>query len=146
MFQAIKFLHKNLDVICMYRSQIGSSVTILQELSRIIDVQRPTLIMGDFNTCYRENRNNKLVQGLMNLGFNQLIHEPTHIRGRIIDHAYLLDSKQHFKISIERYTPYYSDHDAICICLRNLKVDLMDLKGKVSFIGILAVSDLFSEI
>ena len=69
--------------------------------------------MGDFNSCYKENMNNKLVQGLLNLGFNQLIHEPTHIQGRTIDHAYVFDPQPILRVSIERYSPYYSDHDTI---------------------------------
>ena len=117
-FQVNKFLHKEIDLICLYRSQIGNSITFLQDLTKLIDTRRPTIIMGDFNSCYKENINNKLVQGLLNLGFNQLIHEPTHIQGRTIDHAYVLDPRQIMRVSIERYSPYYSDHDAICICLR----------------------------
>ena len=53
------------------------------------------------------------------LGFSQLIHEPTHIKGRIIDQAYLLDPTKSFNVSVERYSPYYTDHDAICISLED---------------------------
>ena len=117
-FQANKFQHIDVDLICLYRSQIGNSITFLQDLTKLIDIRRPTMIMGDFNCCYRENIDNKLVQGLLNLGFKQLVHEPTYIQGRTIDHAYLLDQQQTLRASIERYSPYYSDHDAIGICLR----------------------------
>ena len=75
--------------------------------------------MGDFNTCYKENSYNKLIQGLLNLGFSQLMQEPTHIRGRTIDHAYILDPNRQLRLSIERYSPYCTDHDAICICVTN---------------------------
>ena len=115
--QASKFTHDEIDVICLYRSQITNSINLLEELAKLVNVQRPTLIMGDFNTCYRENHNNKLIQGLLNLGFKQLMHEPTHIRGRTIDHAYVLDQNERLRLSIDRYSPYYSDHDAICICI-----------------------------
>ena len=116
-FQANKFRHNDIDLICLYRSQIGNSNTFLQDLTKLIDIRRPTIIMGDFNSCYRENINNRLVQGLLNLGFKQLIHEPTHIQGRTIDHTYVLDPQEMLRVTIERYSPYYSDHDAICICL-----------------------------
>ena len=121
--QVSKFINREIDVICLYRSQIASSTTLLKELTKLFNVQKPTLIMGDFNTCYRENLNNKLVQGLLNLGFQQLIHEPTHIRGRTIDHAYILNPKQRLRLTVERYSPYYSDHDAICICITNVTED-----------------------
>ena len=118
-FQASKFTHDEIDVICLYRSQITDSIHLLEELAKLVDVQRPTLIMGDFNICYKENSYNKLIQGLLNLGFSQLMQEPTHIRGRTIDHAYVLDPNRQLRLSIERYSPYYTDHDAICICVTN---------------------------
>ena len=91
-----------------------NSSSILQELTNLIDRKRTTLIIGDFNLCYKENGNNRLIKGLEELGFKQLIHEPTHVRGRTIDHAYLLEEKRTMKVVIERYSPYYSDHDAVC--------------------------------
>ena len=81
---------------------------------------RPTLITGDFNACFIENFNNRLIQGLLTLGFKQLVHEGTHIQGRQIDHAYLLDPTRKLNSVVVRYSPYYSDHDGICIVLTNL--------------------------
>ena len=61
------------------------------------------------------NRNNKISKYLQNTGFQQLVEEPTHIKGRHIDHLYFKPGKSFTeKPSIYRYTPYYSDHDAIC--------------------------------
>ena len=81
---------------------------------------KPTLITGDFNACFIENFNNRLIQGLITLGFKQLVHEGTHTQGRHIDHAYLLDPTGKVNSSVDRYSPYYSDHDGICITLTNL--------------------------
>ena len=53
-------------------------------------------------------------------GFNQLVHEGTHIQGRHIDHAYLLDPNGKVNPIVERYSPYYTDHDGICITLTSL--------------------------
>ena len=118
-FQIGKFRHETMDIITVYRSQTGHSVELLEELKKMIGNGRITLITGDFNACFMENFNNRLIQGLLSLGFNQLIHEPTHIRGRNIDHAYLLDPTGTVKPIIERYSPYYSDHDSICITIPN---------------------------
>ena len=68
-----------------------------------------------------ENFNNRLIQGLLQIGFDQLVHEPTHIRGRHIDQGFLLDPSRRLKPIIDRYSPYYSDHDGICITLKDLK-------------------------
>ena len=104
----------------IYRSQEGNSVELLEDLRKIIEVQRVTLVTGDFNACFRENYNNRLIQGLLSMGFCQLMHEATQIQGRHIDHAYLLDPMGQVQPIVERYSPYYSDHDGICIVIQNL--------------------------
>ena len=119
-YQIGKFRNGNIDIINIYRSQAANSVKLLDDLRKIIEVQRITLVTGDFNTCFRENYNNKLIQGLLSLGFCQLMHEATHIQGRHIDHAYLLDPIGKVHTIVERYSPYYSDHDGICIVIQNL--------------------------
>ena len=119
-FQIMKFRHKNVDLINIYRSQKGNSVELLEQLKKIIDDRRITLITGDFNACYLENLNNRLIQGLLDMGFNQLVQEATHIRGRQIDQAYFLDPTGKLSPIIERYSPYYSDHDGICIIIPKL--------------------------
>ena len=67
-----------------------------------------------------ENSSNTMVKGLLRMGFDQLVHEPTHVRGRHIDHIYFLDPTKRLKPIIERYSPYYSDHDAMCITIQEL--------------------------
>ena len=49
------------------------------------------------------------------------MQQPTHIRGRLIDHAYILNPENDQDIFTKRYSPYYTDHDVICIILRNKK-------------------------
>ena len=82
-----------------------------------MDEGRITLITGDFNVCFIENLSCSLIQGLLNLGFDQLVHEPTHIRGRHIDHVYFRDPTEKLRPRVTRYSPYYSDHDGICIVI-----------------------------
>ena len=60
-----------------------------------------------------ENFSNRMRQGLLSLGFDQLVPEPTHIRGRHIDHVYFVDPSNRLKPIIDRY----SDHDGICITI-----------------------------
>ena len=114
-FQITKFKHRVLDIINVYRSQSGNSLELLEHLKKQIEAGRTTLITGDFNICFMENFSNRMIQGLLSLGFDQLVHEPTHIRGRHIDHVYFLDPSDRLKPIIDRYSPYYSDHDGICI-------------------------------
>ena len=65
-------------------------------------------------------------KGLANKGFIQLVQEATHIRGGHIDHVYWTDAKTTWnQPQLELYTPYYSDHDALCVTLvkQDLKLD-----------------------
>ena len=119
-FQIAKFKHDVLDIINIYRSQSGNSLELLEYLKKIIEPGRTTIITGDFNICFMENFSNRMIQGLLSLGFDQLVHEPTHIRGRHIDHVYFLDPSNRLKPIITRYSPYYSDHDGICITFQQV--------------------------
>ena len=65
------------------------------------------------NICYLSTRNNRISKYLEQNGFSQLVREATHIQGRLIDHFYLKQADK-VKSSVLRYSPYYSDHDAIC--------------------------------
>ena len=66
-------------------------------------------------------------KGLEREGFRQLIMEATHIRGGHIDHAYWKDDgRVWMELHTDRYSPYYSDHDAICITLTK-KVRLISI-------------------
>ena len=76
---------------------------MIEELKKLIDPLRTTIIVGDFNACYNENYNNRLIQWLVGMQFKQLVRDPTHIRGRLIDHAYILDPDSQFTTIVERY-------------------------------------------
>ena len=105
----------DMEIISVYRSEQGNHTELLTHIINMINTERTTVIVGDFNICYHMNRNNKISKYLQNTGFQQLVEEPTHIKGRHIDHLYFKPGKSFTeKPSIYRYTPYYSDHDAIC--------------------------------
>ena len=108
-----------LDVIIVYRSEQGHTLQLIQHLGDLIIPGKAIIICGDFNICYRETRNNRVTKFLNQLGFSQLMKKPTHIRGRTIDHLYFREGSviQENPI-ILRYSPYYSDHDAICATIK----------------------------
>ena len=84
----------------------------------MIKENKATLITGDFNICYMKNPNNRMSKGLEGNLFKQLVKEATHIQGGHIDHAYWKDATEVWQDPvIERYSPYYSDHDGLCITL-----------------------------
>ena len=114
----LKLKSQDLDFITVYRSERGNSTELLQHIKESIDQNSATLISGDFNICYNSHRNNKITKFLETNGFKQLITEATHIKGRQIDHLYFKPGKNiKANPTIYRYSPYYSDHDAICVTL-----------------------------
>ena len=131
-FQIVKVTNNMADIISIYRSQIANSTRIMQDLKELIDLERVTIIVGDLNVCYKDNFNNRLIQGLLHLGFSQVIHEPTHIQGRIIDQVFILDPNKDMQFFIEQYSPYYTDHDAFCITIQNNTLEASEKKDNTN--------------
>ena len=66
------------------------------------------VIVGDFNAAPEGD----LATSLQDLGFQQLVHEPTHDYGHILDHVYIRLSCVSSETSqAEVVNTYYSDHD-----------------------------------
>ena len=114
--QMSMFESPEVDVIIVYRSQ-GQN---LEEIADKVDVWRDpakvTVVCGDMNVCLKKEARNKLTVELESMGFAQLNEEATHVAGGHIDHMYVTKEAAG-KTSLERYTPFYSDHDALCLTL-----------------------------
>ena len=84
-----------------------------------MDEKKLTLIViaGDFNIFVKREARNVVSEFLKRKGFRQLVTETeeTHIEGGLLDHVYI--NRNDCLVSIERYSPYYSDHDANLITL-----------------------------
>ena len=120
LMQLLKLESEDLEIIFIYRSEQGNTAELLQHIKDSITEDKTTVILGDFNICFNANQNNRISKYLETNKFQQLMSEATHIRGRHIDHFYFKEGKEHNKKpSIYRYSPYYSDHDAICVTLEN---------------------------
>ena len=114
--QMSMFESPEVDVIVVYRSQ-GQN---LEEIADKVDVWRNpaklTVVCGDMNVCLKKEARNKLTVELESMGFAQLNEEATHIGGGHIDHMYV--SREAIgRATLERYTPFYSDHDALCLTI-----------------------------
>ena len=121
--QITKLSSDSVDVVNVYRSSKGNSGELLAKLIEMITPHKPTLITGDFNICFMNHSKNRISQGLLEKHtIQQLMEEPTHILGGHIDHVYWRDAQKIWMDPvIERYSPYYSDHDASCITLKKVK-------------------------
>ena len=116
--QLSKFSSAILDVIVLYRSQQGSKQEMNRLIKQLEDENVPTLIIGDFNVPFLEEGAHLTKQFFNRNKYSQLIREPTHIEGNILDQAYLRDETGLLAITAETHTKYYTDHRGIAVILK----------------------------
>ena len=116
--QVAKFDIEGIESISVYRSSSHSVKEVCETLDLLIDVGKPTIITGDLNLCTKKNGNNAISALLSKKGFQRMIERPTHIQGGHIDHIYWLDRDIRYnQHSVEFYSPYWSDHDALLVTI-----------------------------
>ena len=120
--QISSYKSKLLTTIAVYRSQNGNIGVLLENLISMIKEETAILITGDFNVCNSKKPTNAIKSTLISRGFKLINDESTHIEGGFIDHAYWRDSEKYWNEPIvERFSPYHSDHDALCITMNRLE-------------------------
>ena len=112
-YQITKYESDHVVSINVYRSTDGSVESILDNVRSLENQEKANIITGDMNICALRERKSLLVTALTDLGYKLLTKESTHIKGRQIDHAYTKNATA----SLDLYTPYYSDHDALCVAV-----------------------------
>ena len=81
--QISKLSSNDIDVLVVYRSK--SCTDMHNQIIRLIDPTKTTLICGDFNVCFIEKQDHPTVKLLLGLGFDQRVKTATHIEGGLID-------------------------------------------------------------
>ena len=115
--QLSKFSNPWIDVITLYKSQQCPSETLKRQLINMITASKATLVIGDFNFCYKEE-SSPIKTFFANEEFHQLVNEPTHSDGHILDQAYVRDGKRAHHYSVQVDSKYYSDHRGISIVVK----------------------------
>ena len=116
--QLSKFSSPALDIIVLYRSQRGS-YSDLQKYIEMMDSQaRPLLVIGDFNFCYLATETNQTKKFFSSKQFTQIIKEPTHIEGHLLDHAYVRDVDENLEWTAKVHSKYYTDHKGLAIIVK----------------------------
>ena len=98
------------QVILVYASSGCNLSEVVHHLSHLLFPQMKKIVIGDFN--YDKKETNILTTFLKNNLLSQVVPWPTHIQGRTLDHCYV---SQNIEVQLTRYSPYYSDHSALCI-------------------------------
>ena len=116
--QLSQFSSETLDIIVLYRSQQGNMEEMNQCLKQMQNKDKPQMVIGDFNFSYFQKTFNSTQYFLTEEKFCQVIREPTHIEGGLLDQAYLRDVEQLLEISTETHSKYYSDHKGLAIIIK----------------------------
>ena len=116
--QLSKFNSTIIDIVVVYRSQNGNQKDLIEHLKLIKSSDKPQLILGDFNFCYKEDSLNSTLKFLKDNEFSQLIQEATHIEGNLLDQAHVRDLRRTNKYKVELQSKYYSDHKGLAIIVK----------------------------
>jgi endonuclease/exonuclease/phosphatase family metal-dependent hydrolase len=106
----------------LYRSQNGDQKHLTIILEKLLDSEKPLLVVGDFNFCFMGNSSNPTKKYFHENHFQQLVQEPTHIEGNLLDHAYMRDQKRVNKYKTEVHSKYYTDHKGVAILIKRFGV------------------------
>ena len=118
--QLSKFTSDVIELVVLYRSQNGDHKQLTQILEPLLDQKKPLLVVGDFNFCFMENSVNPTKKYFHENFFAQLLQEPTHIEGNMLDHAHIRDLKRVNKYMTELHSKYYTDHKAVAVLLKKV--------------------------
>ena len=113
--QIVKLSSPQLDIFGVYKSKTYSTSQLVRSMRDLMDPRKATYIAGDFNVD--NSTDDKLVRDLAALGFKSMVNAATHVRGGMLDHVYFRDTEQIWQLTVERYSPYYTDHDMLAAVL-----------------------------
>ena len=115
-YQMSKLESEGYDVISVYRSSDSNSSNkqmFTSVLLIMVNVQKTTFILGDFNCDLKCDGSSVLSREIIDFGFSQLVKEPTHNQGGIIDHCYTSKNVIPNNVKLSQKAVYYSDHDLL---------------------------------
>ena len=121
LYQITKLISPKLDILNVYRSNNAGS-TFNEDLIYILQgpINKTTVLCGDLNFCARKQPNHPVKLLLEKEQFIQLVIDPTHIDGGVIDHVYVLcvEAKNISDVETKIKGCYYSDHDKNVILIK----------------------------
>ena len=116
LYQMTKIAVFDINVINVYRSENANTKTFLKDLIDIIDGKQ-SIIVGDFNLCFVSQNVHPIFKFFKECGFLQLVKNPTHMKGRMIDLVFVDDDifLDDVKFVLKQQSPFFNDHDVISI-------------------------------
>ena len=122
--QMMRLSSPGLDIISVYKSSNHSRRQLIRDLETLINPSgKAIFITGDFNID--NSKEDNLAGELEDMGFKSMVNEATHVSGSHLDHAYFLDPAGLWQLTVERFSPYYSDHDLIIAVFKKKNTEEM---------------------
>ena len=106
-------IYTDIQLYVVYLSQANNKVKerVWEKINEFRKKKFHTMIIGDFNLDAREF--DVLTKHFIENDMVQLVKEPTHIEGRVIDHLWV--SKNFPKLKLNLEYPYYTQHKSLVI-------------------------------
>ena len=80
-YQITKITSQSQDIVNIYRSSVGSyDVSLIENLISLINPNKDTIVLGDFNMCFITEKDRIVLTTLHSMGFKQLVTMPSHIQ------------------------------------------------------------------
>ena len=112
-YQISRETSNKFDVINIYCSQGANKADFLKDLGGLACAARPTFMVGDFNMDFLHTPKSPIITKILSNGFRQIVTQPTHIEGGLLDHVYI--KRISFEPMVLVHFPYYSDHGSLSI-------------------------------
>ena len=87
----------------------------LRDIGSLLRGVKPTFIVGDFNINFLHDPKDSIIQKITSNGFKQIVEDPTHVEGGLLDHVYIRGVPLEFEPHIQIDFRHYTDHGAITI-------------------------------
>ena len=117
--QLIKVSNEDIEIVNVYRSQECNTRVFQDKLEYVVDLSRPTIVCGDTNIDISKDRGRAFIEFMESLGLTQLVTQPTHARGGLLDHVWVTaDLKD--KVNVKQTAVYFSDHTILTIEISNM--------------------------
>ena len=126
------FKSEAVDVIHIYRSQQQQLSEIVEKVREWWREDKVVVVCGDLNVCLKKKPENSFSQGMESLGLSQIGKEATHVLGGQIDHFYVT-SEAVGRTSLERMSPFFTDHDALCCTVGHAIAQVLNSKSHSDF-------------
>ena len=92
----------------------------LSLLELLIAANKITFVLGDFNINWINCEASIKESEFLKCGFIQLVKEPTHNQGGIIDHCYISKNVIPSSVLLRQSSVYYTDHDILEVEYTNI--------------------------